>query len=51
MKKPIVRKFRCAVYTRKSSEEGLDMEFPSAGRCHQQRKENRRVPSENYIRA
>ena len=29
MKKPIVRKFRCAVYTRKSSEEGLDMEFNS----------------------
>ena len=29
MKKPVVRKFRCAVYTRKSSEEGLDMEFNS----------------------
>ena len=28
-KKPVVRKFRCAVYTRKSSEEGLDMEFNS----------------------
>lgn len=27
--KPIVRKHRCAVYTRKSSEEGLDMEFNS----------------------
>jgi site-specific DNA recombinase len=27
--KPIVRKIRCAVYTRKSSEEGLDMEFNS----------------------
>jgi DNA invertase Pin-like site-specific DNA recombinase len=27
--KPIVRKMRCAVYTRKSSEEGLDMEFNS----------------------
>jgi site-specific DNA recombinase len=27
--KPIVRKLRCAVYTRKSSEEGLDMEFNS----------------------
>jgi len=26
---PIVRKLRCAVYTRKSSEEGLDMEFNS----------------------
>ena len=24
---PVVRKLRCAVYTRKSSEEGLDMEF------------------------
>src|SRR6266478_795959 len=29
MKKPIVRKFRCAVYTRKSTEEGLDMQFNS----------------------
>jgi site-specific DNA recombinase len=28
-KKPIVRKLRCAVYTRKSSEEGLDQEFNS----------------------
>jgi site-specific DNA recombinase len=27
--KPIVRKIRCAVYTRKSSEEGLDQEFNS----------------------
>jgi resolvase-like protein len=27
--KPIIRKRRCAVYTRKSSEEGLDMEFNS----------------------
>src|SRR6476469_4577924 len=27
--KPIVRKIRCAIYTRKSSEEGLDMEFNS----------------------
>jgi site-specific DNA recombinase len=27
--KPIVRKRRCAVYTRKSSEEGLEMEFNS----------------------
>src|SRR5690606_12087457 len=26
---PVVRKRRCAVYTRKSSEEGLDMEFNS----------------------
>jgi len=29
MKKPITRKLRCAVYTRKSTEEGLDMEFNS----------------------
>ncbi|HET6377001.1 MAG TPA: recombinase family protein [Methylocella sp.] len=29
MKKPVLRKLRCAVYTRKSSEEGLDMEFNS----------------------
>src|SRR3954466_15119289 len=29
MKKPIIRKLRCAVYTRKSSEEGLDQEFNS----------------------
>jgi DNA invertase Pin-like site-specific DNA recombinase len=29
MKKPIVRKLRCAVYTRKSTEEGLDMQFNS----------------------
>src|SRR6266545_3610929 len=29
MKKPVVRKLRCAVYTRKSSEEGLDQEFNS----------------------
>jgi site-specific DNA recombinase len=29
MKKPIVRKLRCAVYARKSSEEGLDQEFNS----------------------
>jgi DNA invertase Pin-like site-specific DNA recombinase len=29
MRKLIARKFRCAVYTRKSSEEGLDMEFNS----------------------
>src|SRR4051812_13729829 len=27
--KPIVRKLRCAVYTRKSSEEGLELEFNS----------------------
>src|SRR5215210_2467772 len=29
MSTPIVRKLRCAVYTRKSSEEGLDQEFNS----------------------
>jgi DNA invertase Pin-like site-specific DNA recombinase len=29
MKKPIVRKLRCAIYARKSTEEGLDMEFNS----------------------
>jgi DNA invertase Pin-like site-specific DNA recombinase len=29
MKKPILRKLRCAVYTRKSSEEGLEQEFNS----------------------
>jgi DNA invertase Pin-like site-specific DNA recombinase len=29
MKKPIVRKLRCAVYTRKSSEEGMEQEFNS----------------------
>ena len=28
-KRAVVRKLRCAVYTRKSSEEGLDMEFNS----------------------
>src|SRR5581483_7791195 len=29
MKKSVVRKLRCAIYTRKSTEEGLDMEFNS----------------------
>jgi site-specific DNA recombinase len=29
MKKSLVRKLRCAIYTRKSTEEGLDMEFNS----------------------
>src|SRR5579871_4069113 len=29
MSQPIVRKLRCAVYTRKSTDEGLDMEFNS----------------------
>src|SRR5215211_8065416 len=29
MNKPILRKLRCAVYTRKSSEEGLEQEFNS----------------------
>ena len=28
-KKPVVRKLRCAVYTRKSTEEGLEQEFNS----------------------
>jgi DNA invertase Pin-like site-specific DNA recombinase len=29
MKKPVIRKLRCGVYTRKSSEEGLEQEFNS----------------------
>jgi site-specific DNA recombinase len=29
MNKPVVRKLRCAVYTRKSTDEGLEMEFNS----------------------
>ena len=29
MKQPATRKLRCAIYTRKSTEEGLDMEFNS----------------------
>ena len=29
MNKPVIRKLRCAVYTRKSTEEGLDQEFNS----------------------
>jgi site-specific DNA recombinase len=29
MNKPVVRKLLCAVYTRKSTEEGLEMEFNS----------------------
>jgi site-specific DNA recombinase len=29
MKKAVIRKLRCAVYTRKSTEEGLDMDFNS----------------------
>ena len=41
MKKPIVRKLRCAVYTRKSSEEGLEQEFSS---LHAQRES-----CENFI--
>jgi site-specific DNA recombinase len=39
--KPVVRKLRCAVYTRKSSEEGLEQEFNS---LHAQRDS-----CENYI--
>jgi site-specific DNA recombinase len=31
MKKQVVRKLRCAVYTRKSTEEGLEQEFNSLG--------------------
>ena len=27
--KPVIRKLRCAVYTRKSTEEGLEQEFNS----------------------
>ena len=27
--RPLIRKLRCAVYTRKSTEEGLEMEFNS----------------------
>src|SRR5437660_970669 len=41
MKYPVIRKLRCAVYTRKSSEEGLEQEFNS---LHQQRESG-----ENYI--
>src|ERR1043165_2433612 len=41
MKKPVVRKIRCAIYTRKSSEEGLEQEFNS---LHAQRE-----ACENYI--
>jgi site-specific DNA recombinase len=41
MKKPIARKIKCAVYTRKSSEEGLEQEFNS---LHPQRE-----ACENYI--
>src|SRR5436190_23921416 len=29
MKEPLIRKLRCAIYTRKSTEEGLDMDFNS----------------------
>jgi site-specific DNA recombinase len=41
MKKPIVRKLRCAVYTRKSSEEGLEQEFNSL--------DAQREACENYV--
>jgi DNA invertase Pin-like site-specific DNA recombinase len=41
MKKPIVRKLRCAVYTRKSTEEGLDQEFNSL--------DAQREACENYV--
>jgi site-specific DNA recombinase len=39
--RPIVRKLRCAVYTRKSSEEGLDMDFNSL--------DAQRESCENYV--
>jgi site-specific DNA recombinase len=35
MKRPIVRKLKCALYTRKSTEEGLDMEFNSLDAQHE----------------
>src|SRR4051794_5309295 len=41
MKKTIARKIRCAVYTRKSSEEGLEQEFNSL--------DAQRQSSESYI--
>ena len=41
MKKPVVLKRRCAIYTRTSSEEGLDMEFNSL--------DAQREACENYI--
>jgi len=34
MNKPVLRKLRCAVYTRKSSEEGLDQQFNSLDAQH-----------------
>jgi site-specific DNA recombinase len=43
MKKPVVCKKRCAVYTRKSTEEGLELEFNS---LHAQRE-----ACENYIKS
>ena len=43
MKKPAVRKLRCAVYTRKSSEEGLEQEFNSL--------DAQREACEDYIRS
>ena len=39
--RPIVRKLRCAIYTRKSSEEGLDMDFNSL--------DVQRESCENYV--
>ena len=35
MNKAVVRKLRCAVYTRKSSEEGLEQEFNSLDAQHE----------------
>src|SRR6476661_299052 len=43
MKKPVVRKLRCAVYTRKSSEEGLEQEFNSL--------DAQREACEDYVRS
>src|SRR4051794_3066319 len=43
MTKAVVRKLRCAVYTRKSTEEGLEMEFNSL--------DAQRESCENYIKS
>src|SRR5688500_18448822 len=43
MKKPVIWKVRCAIYTRKSSEEGLDQEFNSL--------DAQREAAEAYIRS
>ena len=47
MTKPAVtRKLRCAVYTRKSTEEGLDKEFNS---LHAQREACEACPSSGFL--